>query len=136
MKAYIALSYHKREELKNELTIIKETLLRFEIEPFIFIEKYDFKQNQEQQMMNQAMQDIDSCDILIAETSEKGIGIGIEVGFAKAKKKPIIYARLRNAEHSTTVSGISDFQIIYDSGSDLQAQLEKNILLIQDNLKK
>jgi chorismate mutase len=64
-------------------------LIRFEIEPFIFIDMYNFKQHQEQQMMNQAMQDIDSCDILIAETSEKRIGIGIEVGFAKAKRNQL-----------------------------------------------
>ena len=41
--------------------------------------------------MKQATADIDKCDILIAETSDRGIGIGIEVGYAKAKKKPIFY---------------------------------------------
>jgi len=74
-------------------------------------------------MMKQAMKEIDSCDLLIAETSEKGIGIGVEVGYAKARDKPIIYVRKKEAEHSTTVSGISDFQIIYSNIDDLKLQL-------------
>lgn len=74
-------------------------------------------------MMNQAIRDIDNCDILIAETSDKGIGIGIEVGYAKAKNKPIIYIRSAKAEHSTTVSGISDYQIIYADIGDLKNKL-------------
>lgn len=72
-------------------------------------------------MMQQAMKDIDSCDLLIAETSDKVIVIGIEVGYARAKGKPVIYVRHHNAEHSTTISGISDFQIIYINPKDLNA---------------
>jgi 2'-deoxynucleoside 5'-phosphate N-hydrolase len=41
-------------------------------------------------MMAQAFLDIGQSDFLIAETSDKGIGIGIEVGYARAKQKPII----------------------------------------------
>ncbi|MEO5581154.1 MAG: nucleoside 2-deoxyribosyltransferase [Saprospiraceae bacterium] len=69
------------------------------------------------------MNDIDHCDILIAETSNKGIGIGVEVGYAKAKGKPVIYIRQKDAEHSTTVSGISDFQMIYSDSNNLKNQL-------------
>lgn len=74
-------------------------------------------------MMQQAMASIDDCDLLIAETSEKAIGIGIEVGYAIAKGKQVIYIRNKNAEHSTTVSGTSDFQIVYDDANDLEQQL-------------
>jgi 2'-deoxynucleoside 5'-phosphate N-hydrolase len=40
-------------------------------------------------MMRQAFAAIDKNDLLIAETTDKAIGIGIEVGYAKAKGKPI-----------------------------------------------
>jgi nucleoside 2-deoxyribosyltransferase len=130
MRAYISLSYRKKPDLKNQLKIIKDTLIQFKIEPFVFIDTYNFESTQEKHMMIQAMQDIDSSDILIAETSDKGIGIGIEVGYAKAKQKPIVYVRQKNAEHSTTVSGISDYHIIYESDTDLHIQLGKIITLI------
>jgi nucleoside 2-deoxyribosyltransferase len=75
------------------------------------------------EMMQHALQMIDDCDLLIAETSDKAIGIGIEAGYAKAKGKKVIYLRNENAEHSTTLSGISDFQIAYTGCEDLGKQL-------------
>jgi nucleoside 2-deoxyribosyltransferase len=123
MTAYISVSFSKRKLVDKELSTIIETLNKYKIEPFIFVDNYKFDLTQERQMMQQAMTDIDNCDILIAETSNKGIGIGIEVGYAKAKGKPIIYVRQKEAEHSTTVSGISDFQIVYSDTNDLQKQL-------------
>jgi len=123
MRAYIAVSYSKRKLVDEEITSIIETLNTFEISSFVFVDNYKFNASQEKEMMLQAMEDIENCDILIAETSEKGIGIGIEVGFAKAKGKIVIYVRHRNAEHSTTVSGISDFQIVYSNSEDLKIKL-------------
>ncbi|MEQ1675120.1 MAG: nucleoside 2-deoxyribosyltransferase [Chitinophagaceae bacterium] len=123
MKAYISVSFSKRKSADKELTAIIDTLNGLNIKPFIFVDNYNFDTTQERQMMQQAMTDIDNCDILIAETSDKGIGIGIEAGYAKAKGKTVIYVRKKEAEHSTTVSGISDFQIIYLDTADLQKQL-------------
>lgn len=126
MQAYISISFSKRNELEKEVQAIKNALGKFEISAFIFVDKYQFSANDEEKMMKQAMKDIEDCDLLIAETSEKGIGIGIEVGYAKAKKKPVIYVRNSKAEHSTTVSGIADFRIIYDNEIDLEESM-KNI---------
>jgi hypothetical protein len=123
MTAYISVSFNKRKLLDKELNAIIDTLNEFKIMPFIFVDHYKFDSSQEQEMMQQVMIDIDNCELVIAETSEKGIGIGIEVGYAKAKNKPVIYVRQKDAEHSTTVSGISDFQILYSDTNDLQKQL-------------
>lgn len=123
MIAYISVSFNKRKSVDKELTVIKDVLNEFKITPFVFVDNYKFDRAQEKEMMLQAIADIDRCDLLIAETSDKGIGIGIEVGYAKAMKKPIIYLRNKIAEHSTTVSGISDYQIIYTDSDDLQKQL-------------
>src|SRR5260221_416703 len=122
MKAYISVGHSNRKFLDKELDTIADTLRTLDIEPFVFIDNYNFDLTQERQMMQQAMTDIENCDLLIAETSDKGIGIGIEVGYAKAKSKPVIYVRQKNAEHSTTVSGISDYQIVYYDTDDLRKQ--------------
>lgn len=123
MKAYISVSFDKRKSLSKEITAIIETLNGFGILPFVFVDNYTFDPTQEQQMMRQAMTDIESCDIIIAETSDKAIGIGVEVGYAKAKGKTVIYLRQQDTAHSTTVSGISDYQIIYTNTVDLKKQL-------------
>ena len=122
-KAYISISYNKRQELNDELQSIIKTLREFHIKPFVFVDNFKFSSEQEKEMMQQAILSIDDCDLLIAETSDKGIGIGVEVGYAKAKGKPVIYMRNKNADHSTTVSGLSDSQIIYDDVKDLKEQL-------------
>jgi nucleoside 2-deoxyribosyltransferase len=123
MTAYISISYNKRQLLDSALTAIVDTLKAFEIHSFVFTDKYKFDSGQERQMMLQAMEDIDNSDFLIVETSDKAIGIGVEAGYAKAKNKPVIYVRRANAEHSTTVSGISDYQLIYENERDLKTQL-------------
>ena len=120
MKAYISISYNRRKSLNAEVNGIKETLLDQKIESFVFVDEFKFNSSQENEMIQQAMRSIDESDLLIAEVSDKAIGIGIEVGYAKAKGKTVIYIRNENAEHSTTVSGISDFNIVYKDVTGLK----------------
>ncbi len=134
MKAYISVSFSKRKLVDKEITAMVNTLNEFKISSFVFVDNYKFDINQERQMMEQAMADIDNCDILLAETSDKGIGIGIEAGYAKAKGKTVIYLRQKDKEHSTTVSGISDFQIIYIDTNDLKKQLADTVYKIEKSI--
>lgn len=123
MKAYIAISYAGRFQLKDELETICHALKDEGIESFVFVNQYQFRPEEEKLMMQQAMKEIDHCDILIAAASEKAIGIGIEAGYAKGKGKTVIYIRQEAAPHSTTLSGISDHQIIYSDLHHLSDQL-------------
>ncbi|MBI5372818.1 MAG: nucleoside 2-deoxyribosyltransferase [Sphingobacteriales bacterium] len=123
MKAYISVSFDKRKLLDPEIRAITDTLTEYEISYLVFVDLYKFDLAGEREMMKQAMSEIDDCDLLIAETSDKGIGIGIEAGYAKAKGKTVIYLRQKDREHSTTLSGISDFQVIYPDTADLKKQL-------------
>jgi len=123
-RAYIAVSVSKRKLLDPTIQVVMEILTHFGITPFVFVDRYRFDLNSEKEMMQQAMDDINNCDVFIAEASEKAIGIGVEAGYAKAKGKPVIYLRHTYAEHSTTVSGISDFQIVYVNAEDLKQQLK------------
>jgi 2'-deoxynucleoside 5'-phosphate N-hydrolase len=127
MRAYISVSFSRRNFIDKEINAIVDALKELNISSFVFVDNYKFDLAQEKQMMKQAMADIDACDILIAETSDKGIGIGIEAGYAKAKGKKVIYLRQKDTEHSTTVSGISDYKIIYTNIPDLQQQLSDTV---------
>ena len=127
MQAYISISFSKKNELEKEVQAIKNALGKFGISGFVFVDEYQFSAKEEKEMMQKAMEDVEKSAILIAEVSEKGIGIGIEVGYAKAKNIPVIYVRNSSSEHSTTVSGIADFKIIYENEIDLEEKLEKII---------
>lgn len=133
MKAYIAVSCSKREQLTDAMNAITAALLACNITPFIFVDEYHFGPLQEKEMMQQAMAAIDSCGFLIAETSHKAIGVGIEAGYAVAKNKPVIYIRSEDASHSTTLSGISSHAIIYKNAPDLEKQLAAAIAALFSN---
>jgi 2'-deoxynucleoside 5'-phosphate N-hydrolase len=123
MRAFISTSFSQRAKREKEIAAVKEVLIRSGVSSWVFVDEYIFGPTAEKQMMQQAMADINQCDILIADAAEKAIGIGVEAGYAKAKGKTVVYLRPREAEHSATVSGISDFQIIYMDLTDLETQL-------------
>ncbi len=133
MQAYIAISYSKRKILEPELNAIANALKNVSIAGFVFADVYSFVPAEEKQMMQQAFSEIDKADLLIAEVSDKAIGIGVEVGYAKAKNKPVIYLRNANAEHSTTIGGTSDVTIIYNDTADLKLKLIKALMNLPAN---
>ena len=122
-KAYLALSFQKRKALQNEVAAIQQALSSFNTGLFVFVDNYLFTKDQEKQMMQQAFADIDNSDLLIAEVSEKAIGVGIEIGYAVAAQKPVIYLRNAEAEHSTTAAGAASRVIIYENPEDLSIKL-------------
>ena len=124
MNAYIATSFSNRLNDESIINCIVHTLDNLQIQPLVFVDTYSFSATQEKEMMVAAMKAIDDCEILIANGSHKAVGVGIEAGYAKAKGKLVIYIRSNLSAHSTTLSGISDKQIVYESLDDLALLLQ------------
>ncbi len=130
-KAYLSVSYQNRQQLQPETETIRKVLATFQSTLFVFVDEYHFSAQEEKQMMQQAFREIETADLLIAEVSEKAIGVRIEIGYAVAMKKPIIYLRKANAEHSTTASGSADHIIIYINLSDLAVKLTEALTILE-----
>ena len=128
MKAYIATGYSNRQHDSDIINCIVSTLANLQMQSLIFVDAYVFAADQEKEMMEAAMKAIDDCEILIANGSHKAVGVGIEAGYAKAKGKLVIYIRSKHNDHSTTLSGISDHQVVYES-------LDELVLLLHHVLK-
>jgi 2'-deoxynucleoside 5'-phosphate N-hydrolase len=127
MQAYISISFNQRKSLDKVVKAIKETLVLLNIEPFVFVDNYNFDKTQEKEMMTTAFTEIAKADLIIAEVSDKAIGIGVEVGYATARGIPAIYVRNKTAEHSTTVSGACNHHILYQNEKELKEELEQLI---------
>ena len=106
-KAYLAISYSNRKLFDKEVQSLIELCKINNIELLSFVDNYNFKENEENEMMETAFLEIDKSAFLIAELTTKSIGVGIEIGYANAKRKPIIYLRKKGSEYSTTASGSS-----------------------------
>ncbi len=129
-KAYFAISYSNRKLFDREVKSLQYLFEKNHIELLVFVDKYNFNQNQEKEMMKAAFKEIDNSDFLIAELTTKSIGVGIEIGYACAKNKPIFYLYKKGSEYSTTASGCSNITIAYENELDLVITLEKQLKLI------
>ncbi len=125
MTAFIALSFNHRHELAPVIDTVTSTLASFDIESFAFVYEYTFKPQHAKQMMQTSFRHIRECNLLIAEVSHKGIGIGIEIGYATALGKPVYAFRHFTAEPSTTVEGTATHTLIYQDTTDLAQQLTR-----------
>lgn len=126
-KAFISVSFKKKNELKDEITTIVAVLKKYYIDPFVFVNTYILSPGREKAMMNKATKAIIESDFLITELTNKAIGVGIEIGYAYALGKKIIYLRKKQAEYSTTVGGIAYKQIVYNNTDELKTKLEKTL---------
>lgn len=132
-KAYFAISYVNRKLFDKEVKDLLNLFQKNNIELLVFVDNYTFKENQEKEMMKTAFEEIDSSDFLIAELTTKSIGVGIEIGYAFAKNKPIFYLHKKDSEYSTTASGCSDTIIAYENELNLVEMMEKQLKIILNN---
>ena len=129
-QAFISLSLQNRPRLTHVLDVLSDVLRQHQVTPHIFVDRYHFTAGQEKEMMRQAFADIDASQLLIAEASHKAIGVGIEAGYAAGKSIPVIYLRNGDAEYSTTLGGLSSYEIMYRNPEDLAMQLVPILELI------
>lgn len=121
-KAYLAIKFH--EDFKNKKLIkdISESLRKADFEVVVMVrdyEKWGDVHFTPKELMKLTFQLIDKSDILIIEFSEKGVGLGIEAGYAYSKGKPIIVIAKKGSEISSTLKGIAKRIIFYQDVKDI-----------------
>lgn len=126
-RAYLAISYTNRKLFNKEVARLKNHLSTKNIELLVFVDNYNFRPDQETEMMQTAFKEIDNCDYLIAELTTKSIGVGIEIGYAFSQKKNIIYLHKQGAAYSTTAAGSANHIIKYKNEVDLIKQIDEVI---------
>jgi len=78
-------------------------------------------------LMAETFKQIDESDAILLELAEKGVGLGIEAGYAFAHAKPIYILVKSGTEVSKTMEGIATGIIFHDSFESLSEQLLKHI---------
>ncbi|MCQ4924499.1 nucleoside 2-deoxyribosyltransferase [Tissierella carlieri] len=128
MKAYVGVKYYK--DYRNMAIIDKISSA---------LEKVGYKtscivrdiQNNGQveyspyELMQLTFKEIDECDLVIIELSEKGVGLGIEAGYAFARGIPIITVAKQGSDISETLEGISKKVLFYDDGQEMDGLFNK-----------
>ncbi|WP_422485434.1 nucleoside 2-deoxyribosyltransferase [Gudongella sp. DL1XJH-153] len=127
MKAYIAVKYHKDRRNKDIVDSLEAIIERKGFET-VSIVGNDYRGTNEfansYDLMKVTFGKIDECDLLIIDLSEKGVGLGIEAGYAYAKDIPVITIAKQGSDISETMEGISRKTIFYNRIEDLEYKLQ------------
>ncbi len=122
MKAYIGIKFYQDCRNRELIEKISEALEKNSITSSCVVrdmEKWGTVEYELRGLMEKALGEIASCDIVVIEFTEKGIGLGIEAGYAFAKGIPIITIAKEGSEISNTLMGISKSIFIYKDFSEL-----------------
>ncbi|MDP3026736.1 MAG: nucleoside 2-deoxyribosyltransferase [Nanoarchaeota archaeon] len=129
--AYLAIKFHEKNKNKELIENVSKALLGAEIQTTVMARDYE-KWGEihflPEELMKLTFELIDKSEMLIIEFSEKGVGLGIEAGYAFSKKIPIIVIAKEGSDISNTLKGISK-QIIYYKNPGELAGIFKNITL-------
>lgn len=122
MEAYLAIKFH--EDLRNRELIeqISEALRKAGFETTVMVrdhEKWGEVKFTPEELMKLTFQLIDKSDVLVIELSEKGVGLGIEAGYARSKNIPIIIIAKKGSEISNTMRGVARQIIFYGEPEEL-----------------
>ncbi len=128
-KAYLGIKYHSDHRNKGRIELISSIVETFGYAATCItrdVEKWGQVNFSPTDLMLETFKIIESSDIVIIDLSEKGVGLGIEAGYAYSKKIPIITIAERQPI-STTLVGISRDHFVYDGKSDLIDFLRHNL---------
>lgn len=110
MKAYLAVKYHPDQRNRERIERVCGALEAAGIESACVVrdlECWGLVRFTPADLMRKSLELLDTCDLLVVELSEKGVGIGIEAGYAYAKGIPVITVAQAGADISDTLRGIS-----------------------------
>ena len=122
MKAYISIKYREDSSNKECVENISSALERNGFETVCItrdFEKWGQVQLSPHELMQRAFAEIDSSNLLVVDSTEKGVGLGIEAGYAYAKQIPIVVIARAGSDISTTLQGIAKNLFLYDEFEDL-----------------
>lgn len=123
MKVYIGIKYY--EDYRNKETIHKISSALERIGYKISCIIRDIQDNGQNryspyELMKLTFNEIDECDLVIIDLSEKGVGLGIEAGYAFAKGIPVITIAKQGSSISETLEGISEKVFLYDDVEEIK----------------
>jgi hypothetical protein len=130
MKAFLSIKYHPDGANRPLIEAICTALEGCGIRTVCVardVEAWGAHRFAPEELMRRTFAVIDACDVVVVELSEKGVGVGIEAGYAHARGKPLFTLARRGCEVSETLGGISRRVWFYEHTGDLD-ELARNLL--------
>jgi nucleoside 2-deoxyribosyltransferase len=125
-KAYLAIKYHpdnQNRQLIEKLAFVLDQAGWSSQVIVRDLEDWGRIAFTPRELMERSLGLLSACELCVVECTEKGMGVGLETGYAHAKGIPIILLARYGSEIPTTLRGIASQIIIYNSPEELPEQI-------------
>ncbi|MBS4538893.1 nucleoside 2-deoxyribosyltransferase [Clostridium sp. D2Q-11] len=133
MKAYLAIKFYEDNRNRDKIDRISTLLSNNRIKTICITrdaENWGEKIFQPKELMKITFEQIKSSNFVLIDLTEKGVGLGIEAGYAYANGIPIITIAEETSDISNTLKGISKKVILYKNIQQL------NKIFKVDNIRR
>jgi nucleoside 2-deoxyribosyltransferase len=128
MKAFLSIKYHEDNGNREHIEVISRELGKLGYETVCVvrdIEHWGETHLSAEALMRKTFEAIEASDIVIVDLTEKGVGAGIEAGYAYAKGKPVWTIARQGSDISTTLRGISQRVAWYKEYDEISLLLKR-----------
>jgi nucleoside 2-deoxyribosyltransferase len=122
MKAFISIKYHADMRNRAHIEDVARALEGNGCETMCIVrdvERWGELKYDARDLMRQTFASIRLCDVLVVDASEKGVGIGIEAGYARAMNKSVWVIARSGSDISETLRGIADAVRTFEDSGEL-----------------
>jgi len=122
MKLYLAIKYHADQRNRQAIERITEVLTAQGHDLFCIardLEQWGALSFPADKLMLYTFQIIAASDVVLVDLTEKGVGLGIEAGYAHSIGIPVVTIAQTGADVSETLRGISTAVFSYTDYTDL-----------------
>jgi len=126
MRVFLSLKYHADLRNRPLITTLTAILAELQCETVCIlrdVEEWGARHYPPAELMAHTFAAIRSCAVVLVDITEKGVGVGIEAGYAYAIGKPIVTIAHHTADISTTLQGISTAVLTYTDPAELKTRL-------------
>ncbi|MGJ5199638.1 hypothetical protein [Bradyrhizobium sp. HKCCYLRH1030] len=128
MQIYLAIKYYPDTSNRVLIEMIYRAVEASGFRCFCIareVERWGKVQLDAHELMRHTFAVLSTSNAVLVEVSEKGVGIGIEAGFAAAKEIPVIAIARTGIQFPNTLMGIAGKSFNYRAEFDLAEQLKE-----------
>jgi nucleoside 2-deoxyribosyltransferase len=128
MRVFLSIKYHEDQSNRHLIECIVDLLTKAGHQACCIVrdvEHWGDVAYGPKELMELTFRQIDGSDLVLVEITEKGVGLGIEAGYACAKGIPVVTIARRGADIPQTLRGISSRVLLYDACDELPGILHQ-----------
>jgi nucleoside 2-deoxyribosyltransferase len=133
MQAFISIKHYQDNRNRSDIERLSSIIAKSGFQTVCIVRDYEAwgeKTYSSNELMQITFNEIAASDVLVVESSVRGVGLGIEAGYAFARGVPILVVARSGAVISATLSGIASAQAHYSSDTELEQFLSQELAAI------